>query len=183
MSGSYGDREYTANWKPNEYTFTLNANGGTVSSFSISANYNASYTLPTPTRDYYTFAGWYDGTKKYENGTWDKASNVTLTAKWTPVSYTITYNLSGGTNSSQNVKDFTVESSKISLKDPTRTGYKFVGWYKESSYSNKVMIYKKAFSPFRKKRILSTSLSATRKPITTVAERLTACLPMICITS
>lgn len=137
-AGSYGDREYTANWKPNEYTFTLNANGGTVSSSSVSANYDASYTLPTPTRDYYTFAGWYDGTKKYENGTWDKASNVTLTAKWTPVSYTITYNLSGGTNSSQNAKNFTVESSKISLKDPTRTGYKFLGWYKESSYSTKV---------------------------------------------
>ena len=137
-TGSYGDKEYIANWQANEYTFTLNANGGEVNKTTISANYDSSYTLPTPTRDYYTFAGWYDGTKKYENGTWDKASNVTLTAKWTPVSYTITYNLSGGTNSSQNAKNFTVESSKISLKDPTRTGYKFLGWYKESSYSTKV---------------------------------------------
>lgn len=138
LTGSHGNREFTANWQPNKYTFTLNANGGTVSSSSIFADYNASYTLPTPTRDYYTFEGWYDGTKKYADGTWREANNVTLTAKWTPISYTITYNLSGGTNSSQNAKNFTVESSRISLKDPTRKGYKFLGWYKDSSYSNKV---------------------------------------------
>ena len=137
-AGSYGDREYIANWKPIEYIFTLDANGGTVSSSSIPVNYDAAYTLPKPMREYYVFDGWYDGTNKYESGIWNKTSNVTLTAKWTPVSYTITYDLSGGTNSSQNVNNFTVESSKILMKEPTRTGYKFLGWYKESSYSTKV---------------------------------------------
>lgn len=121
-----------------QYTFTLNANGGTVSNSSISATYDSSYTLPVPTRDYYIFAGWYDGTMQYENGILDKAGDITLTAQWIPVSYTITYNLSNGTNSSQNPNDFTVESSKISLMNPTKTGYKFLGWYGDSSCSNQI---------------------------------------------
>ena len=137
-AGSYGDREYTANWKPNEYTFTLDANGGAVNSSSVSAFYDDPYTLPIPTRDYYQFAGWYDGTTKYENGTWNKASNVTLTAKWQLISYTITYNLDGGSNSSLNPKGFTVFSGKITLNEPIKEGYKFIGWYTDSSYSKKI---------------------------------------------
>lgn len=137
-AGSYGDREFTANWEANEYTFTLNANGGKVSQTTLKADYDSNYTLPTPTKDYYTFAGWYDGSTKYDNNTWKKAANVTLTAKWTPISYSITYNLNGGTNSSQNTNSFTVESSKITLKDATKKGYTFKGWYSDSGLTSKV---------------------------------------------
>ena len=39
---------------------TLDANGGSVSTTSFTAYYPDTYgTLPTPTRDYYTFRGWY----------------------------------------------------------------------------------------------------------------------------
>ena len=137
-AGSYGDRKYTATWQANEYTFTLDANGGTVSSASLSAAYDSQYALPTPQREYYTFAGWYDGDSRYADGTWRKDANVTLTAKWTPVSYTLTYYLDGGTNAEQNVTAYTVESADISLSEPTKKGYKFLGWYSDSGYLSKV---------------------------------------------
>ncbi|MBR4033825.1 MAG: InlB B-repeat-containing protein, partial [Clostridia bacterium] len=138
LRGSTGNRSYTANWKGNNYTFTLNANGGTVNNNSLTANYGEAYTLPIPTRDYYIFLGWYTGDTKYSNNIWNTPSDITLTAKWAPTTYYITYELSGGQNSSQNVNSFTVESSKITLKSPTRKGYKFIGWYKDSAYKNKI---------------------------------------------
>ena len=44
--------------------------------------YGESYKLPTPTREGYTFEGWYYGTRKINDGTWTFTQNVTLTAKW-----------------------------------------------------------------------------------------------------
>lgn len=45
-----------------------------------------------------------------------------------PVSYSITYNLDGGTNNASNPSSYNVLYS-VNLKDPTRAGYKFAGWY------------------------------------------------------
>lgn len=136
--GSNSDKNYTANWKANSYTITLDANGGTIDNNSISVEFDSNYTLPTPTKDYYNFAGWYNGSVKYGTSKWTKDSDVTLTAKWTPSSYSLTYNLSGGTNSFQNPKSFTIETPTIELKDPSKNGYRFAGWYTDQSYNNPI---------------------------------------------
>lgn len=48
-----------AHWTQNDFTVTLDANGGTVTPASLSVEPNtAAGTLPTPTRDGYTFLGW-----------------------------------------------------------------------------------------------------------------------------
>ena len=137
-AGSYGDREYTANWSINSYSIILDVNGGKVSQDRITIEYLSSCELPTPTREYYTFDGWYMDGVKYENYTMETGNDVTLRARWTPISYTITYNLSGGNNTTLNPKSYTIDSAKISLLAPSRTGYKFIGWYKDSSYKTKV---------------------------------------------
>ena len=137
-AGSYGHRKYTANWQVNEYTFTLDANGGTVSETTFAAPFNSKYTLPVPQRDHYFFEGWYEGETQYVDGTWLKDADVTLVAKWTPISYTISYQLDGGTNAEANQVTFTVESPAIALADPAKTGYRFLGWYSDSGFSNKV---------------------------------------------
>ena len=81
--GSIGNRTYTATWKSNTYTITFDVNGGnSLKSNTQKVTYNHTYTLPTPTRAGYTFAGWYNGSTKYTNGTWKTANNVALTAKW-----------------------------------------------------------------------------------------------------
>lgn len=45
-----------------------------------------------------------------------------------PIEYTITYNLDGGTNNSENPDTYTILYG-VELKEPTREGYDFAGWY------------------------------------------------------
>ena len=57
------------------------------------------------------------------------ANDITVEAKWAINSYDITYDLAGGVNNSENPTTYTIESGLITLKNPTRVGYTFVGWY------------------------------------------------------
>ena len=52
--------------------------------------------------------------------------------------YSISYKLNGGKNSNKNPKSYTVGTSTITLKSPTRKGYKFVGWYSDKKLTQKV---------------------------------------------
>ena len=126
-------------WEAGDHTVTLDPNGGKVSENTITVTYDKEFTLPTPTaKEHYTFLGWYNGEKKYESGIWKQTESLTLTAKWEPVSYTVTYHLSDGTNAPMNPEAFTVESANISLEDPERQGYSFLGWYTDSAYSTPI---------------------------------------------
>lgn len=54
-------------------------------------------------------------------------ANVTISAvKDTPIDYTITYNLDGGTAS--NPSTYTIETETFTLKAPLKAGYTFAGW-------------------------------------------------------
>jgi uncharacterized repeat protein (TIGR02543 family) len=53
-------------------------------------------------------------------------SNVSLYAQWTPVSYTIVYNLDDGTATNPTAYD--VDDPLITLNNPTKAGFSFVGW-------------------------------------------------------
>ena len=69
---------------PEEYTVSLDANGGSVSSTQVVVTYGDEYSLPIPKRDGYVFHGWFrDGERVYETGmSWDIGENITLVAKW-----------------------------------------------------------------------------------------------------
>ena len=54
--------------------------------------------------------------------------NKTIVASWTLKEYTITYNLAGGSVATDNPDTYTIESGEITLTNPTREGYTFVGW-------------------------------------------------------
>ena len=58
--------------------------------------------------------------------------NVTVTVTFKPTTYTITYNLNGGTNAVTNPATYTVETDDITLASPTRSGYTFGGWFNNS---------------------------------------------------
>ena len=121
-----------AKWTANKYTITFNSNGGSnVASQSV--EYNNKVTKPTiPTRRGYQFAWWCSDSKLtriYDFNT-KVTSKLTLYAKWTLLNYPITYNLDGGNNDSGNPTSYNVETNTITLKDPTREGYNFLGWTK-----------------------------------------------------
>ena len=104
--------------------------------------------LSAPTYTGYTFGGYYDeragaGTQYYTNtmssaNNWNKASNTTLYAKWTPNTYTITLNSNGGTGSTESVEiaygqtppnTDDLGNHYFSITNPTKPGYTFLGWF------------------------------------------------------
>lgn len=125
--GTTGSKKYTANWKANSYTINFDADGGSVSSNSITVTYDEAYTLPTPTKTGYTFKGWSSGSKTYVNGVWTETEDVSLTAKWQANKYTVSYDANGGKVSTSS-ESVTYDSS-YALATPSRTGYEFLGWY------------------------------------------------------
>ena len=66
--------------------------------------------------------------------TTDKPTSTKKTDPKPGYEYTITYNLDGGTNNPNNPTGFN-EGDKVTLLEPTKTGYDFDGWYTNSSYS------------------------------------------------
>lgn len=125
------------------YKLSYHANGGTVSTSSKTVYQGLTYgTLATPTRKGYSFSGWYtaaSGGSKVTSSTKMTAGKAhTLYAHWSKINYTVKYVLNGGTNSKSNPTAYTITSTTITLKNPTRTGYTFKGWYTSSSYKTKV---------------------------------------------
>ena len=119
---------FYAQWKANTYTITYNANGGEIASTTTEVVFGASFTLNTITKRGYNFDGWYYGDTVVTDGIWDIASDVALDARWTVITYTISYNLDGGEVSTANPNAYTVASTDITLVTPARLGYTFIGW-------------------------------------------------------
>lgn len=73
-----------ARWVNRTYTVSFDPNGGVVSPTEKTVVYGTAYgTLPTPTRDGYTFAGWYNSGNDITATTiCTQAANHTLSAKW-----------------------------------------------------------------------------------------------------
>ena len=122
-----------ARWStlPN-HTVTFNANGGSGSMGSQTANLPTALTLNTFTRPGYIFVGWNtlaNGTGiNYANGAvYDFTADITLYARWNALpNHTVTFNANGGSGSmsSQTANLPTA----LNLNTFTRTGYFFNGW-------------------------------------------------------
>ena len=102
-------------------------------------------TLKAPTRDGFTFGGWYQNpacsgnqVTTIEVGT---EKNVSLWAKWNAIEYSVSYVLNGGTNSDQNVAKYSILDTPVKLYNPTRDGYLFEGWFASSDFSGERMTY------------------------------------------
>ncbi|CDE09098.1 putative uncharacterized protein [Bacillus sp. CAG:988] len=122
-----------AHWSVDSFTVTFNANGGSVSPSSKSVTYGATYgTLPTPSRTGYKFLGWYTsktgGTKVTSSTKVTNGKNHTLYAQWSASSSSVIYNANGGSVSPSS-KSVTYGNTYGTLPTPSRTGYKFLGWF------------------------------------------------------
>lgn len=128
--GTTGNVVVSAKWEPITYTIDFDTNGGLPTLSSIDYTIESdSFTLQEITKVGYTFDGWYNGETKVTEITTGTYGNMTLVAKWTADLYTISYDLADGVNNPENPTSYTIESGLITLKDPTRVGYTFVGWY------------------------------------------------------
>ena len=115
------------------YSIGYNVNGGSISGQRTSYNVESSaYTLPTPSRNGYTFTGWTgsNGSTPQKSVTIAKGStgNKSYTANWSANAYTVTYNANNGSGS-MSPSTATYNSNFLTKKNEfTRTGYTFNGW-------------------------------------------------------
>jgi len=120
---------------------------GSMSNLTFWKGKTQKLTNNTFKRKGYQFNGW--NTKangkgtKYKNQVSVKDKNLKLYAQWKKNTYKITYKLNSGNGNKNNPTSYTVTSKTITLKEPTRQGYTFAGWYKDAKYTKKVAQIKK----------------------------------------
>lgn len=110
-----------------EATFNPDNGDPTVTKF-IDNDKNSKFTelVPEPTKENYTFAGWYNGNEKFDFTT-VPTGDVTLTAKWTAKDYEVSFITEHGkTPTSQNVP---YNKTATNPGELTAEGYTFIGWY------------------------------------------------------
>ena len=118
-----------------EATFNPDNGDPTVTKF-IDNDKNSKFEelVPEPTKENYTFAGWYNGNEKFDFTT-VPTGDVTLTAKWTAKDYEVSFVTEhGDPPTSQNVKYNGTADDPGKL---TEEGYTFDGWYTDDNYSKK----------------------------------------------
>ena len=113
-------------------TVSFDANGGSITQSSKTVTSGSPYgVLPIPTREGYTFNGWYteqSGVNKIEAETIvSTTEHHTLYANWTANTYTLNFNPNGGSVTLSS-KTVTYGSPYGELPIPTRDGYTFNRW-------------------------------------------------------
>ena len=126
------------------YSISYNLNGGIHGGSYYSKYYFSSISqtlaIPYPLRGGYNFSYWLlswsgSGTSPSINGTAltipaETTGNITLTANWSRASYSISYDLNGGSYGSSHPSSYTASSSSqnITVSNPTHPNYVFTSW-------------------------------------------------------
>ena len=140
-AGSKQNISLYANWDEEEVSasITYNLNGGTnhPEAQATYTNKQLPYTLEIPTRQGFVFVGWYkDSAFINEVKELQLVENTTVYAKWLEkYAYTLNYELNGGTNHQDNISSYDVYDLPIILKEPTKDGYEFKGWYLNNTFN------------------------------------------------
>jgi len=114
-------------------TYVLNGGVNNVGNPATFTQDDVPVTLLAPTRSGATFAAWYE-----EAGFTNVITQLTalaadtVYAKWNLITYTVTYNLDGGTNNGSNPATFDVYDLPITLADATKAFFTFGGWFSEA---------------------------------------------------
>ncbi|MBR6688385.1 MAG: InlB B-repeat-containing protein, partial [Clostridia bacterium] len=122
----------TATLTPITYTVVYDTGAGTAVS-NATVTYGTTFTLPSSTRAGYTLTWLVNGEDKavgaeVSNLTTTANATVTITADWTPITYTIAFNRNNGTGSMGD-QQFTYDVVQmLSANMFERTGYTFAGW-------------------------------------------------------
>ena len=131
-------------WTANQYTVTLDSNGGgAVTPSTVTVTYGEDCpAIPVLQWAGHIFDGWYDaqaGGKQYVDGNgnstarYDKTENCTLYAQWQEApDCTVTFDPNGGTLTGAATSSEQQNAPIAQPADPTRTGHTFTGWYQNA---------------------------------------------------
>ena len=112
---------YQIVWKPNDYSFSFDSNGGTAVDTLTQTYDNAFVTPADPSRTGYTFLGWQPALPDSV-----PAADMTFTAQWQVNTYTLAFDANGGTPVDTIVQNY--DTALVPPAAPSRTGYTFLGW-------------------------------------------------------
>ena len=136
-----------AQWRINQYTLTVNPNGGTwngtTGNSTFTQNYGSTKSIANPTAPAgytVTFDGNGGSTPAAQNSTksftsWSNSGSGTLSGT------TYTFGAGNGTLTAN------YKNNSITLPTSTRTGYTFAGWYDAASGGNKIGDAGAAYTP------------------------------------
>ena len=126
-----------AKWTAVKYAVVFKIhNDGTHHSAEVEHGAKLSPPASEPVRNGYVFDGWYRDAAATEVWNFDVhevVGNIHLYAKWTAITYSIKYNVAGG--SAIPDASYTVESPVITLPATTRDDYTFAGWYSNAEFT------------------------------------------------
>ena len=148
------DMTLYAKWSLNQYTVYFESNGGTPVT-SQTVNHGQPATRPLdPTREGYSFDGWYSDNVTFLNkldfvtsvtdvtflDEWDFSTpiteDMTLYAKWSLNQHTVYFESNKGTPIASQTVNYGQPATKP--PDPTRENYTFDGWYSDDkTFENK----------------------------------------------
>lgn len=143
-----------AHWTLNTFNISLNANGGSVSQNAVEVIYGTEIgTLPIPTRNYYTFDGWYTaasgGSRYTESTVFETYNDIMLYAHWTlkPTSgWTLASNVPAGAQT-VNQKWTYDQRTNTESRNTSLSGYTQYGsyWVKSGSGSTNFATFPSGF--------------------------------------
>lgn len=128
---------------------TFDANGGSEIEVESRKSGSVLASLPDMERYGYIFGGWFidDGTFRNQvNVNTIVTGPMTLYAKWTPVEVTVTFNVSDGSSLAQKTKSVFYDQPYGELPKPTRTGWRFLGWWTEPNGNGELVTEKTTVS-------------------------------------
>ena len=154
-----------AKWFPVRYQISYQTNGGVLpNDAKREYTIEEQVELPVPTNEGFTFAGWYE-TEDFTGAQVEVISigqtgNRNYYAKWQINEYSIEFDTVGGSEIESVRYNF---GAVITAPDaPQKTGYDFIGWYEDISYSTAFIFDK---MPARNVKLYA-KWSATRYDIT-----------------
>ncbi len=146
-----------AKWNTVDYTIQYDTVGGSITSTNHTTTYNINSTvmMPTASKDGYTLTGW----KANSAGNWGpltynageatsgKYGDVSLTAVWKAVNYSVAFDKNGGTGAQMSNQNFSYGTSQsLSANAYTRDGFTFRGWALTSTATDPVYIDRESVS-------------------------------------
>ena len=128
----------TADWSAKSYTVKFDTNGGTtIADKTLTWDDMVLEGVSDPTKPGYDFTGWAFGDRSVLAETTyadladnDTVTSITLTAKWTAGTYTVTFDGNGGTVAQRTMR-VTYGEPLDQMPIPRYKGYFFRGWYDE----------------------------------------------------
>ena len=127
----------TSDQEKNVYKVTINLNDSD-STENETRYTNSDLQALTPTREGYTFDGWYKSADcSGEAVTTITDTTATLYAKWTPNTYQVTLHTNDGIIAEgQNISSYTYGIGATLPTSVTREGYTFAGWYEKEDFTD-----------------------------------------------